>query len=92
MAKKSRRDRHQHEQPDHPPPLDYEPSPPSQDITAPANEAPMPKPSLPMTEVLEAIRSNATEMRRHNADTIAELEAWRAEIDAAIAYLKAGRR
>jgi hypothetical protein len=96
MPKKHKRsDRHKYreamhdpalppEQPDNPPPLDYG----EVAVTPPAPETPAPAWESPLAETLEAIRSNAAEARRNNAQTISELESWRAEIDAAIAFLK----
>jgi len=39
-------------------------------------------------ETLDAIRAKAQDTRRETSQVIAELEAWRAEIDATIAILK----
>jgi hypothetical protein len=59
----------------------------SQSLSAEAAEDPT-LPSM-LAETLEAIRANANEARRNNVQTIIELEQWRAEIDAAIAFLRA---
>lgn len=42
-----------------------------------------------MRLALRHLRARAQHNRTENADTIAELEAWRREIDATIAFLKA---
>jgi hypothetical protein len=77
-----RHDRHE--------PVEVEDIPPLQDIAPIAEEPELPASVPPFyKETLEAIRTNAQEARRCNAQTITELEAWRAEIDAVIAFLKA---
>jgi hypothetical protein len=93
MPKKHKRDRHQHEQPDHPPPLEpVQPTPEQREIDTWTDQPTPPKTSPPLTDLLETIRADAKSSRHHTAQTISELEAMRAEIDAAIAFLKAGRR
>lgn len=59
----------------------------SQSLSAEAPNSP-PLPRM-LAETLEAIRASANEARRNNVQTIIELEQWRAEIDAAIAFLRA---
>jgi len=90
MPKKHKRDRHQ-------------PTPAAQDIPAVVTQSEIDEaereidrelsrdPSM-LTEMLEAIRADAKATRDGTARTIADLETMRAEIDAAIAFLKAGRR
>jgi hypothetical protein len=57
-----------------------------EETPAPVNPAPRP---LPLS--LADIRSDTLRLHANTAHTIADLEAWRAEIDATIAFLKAGR-
>jgi hypothetical protein len=61
---------------------------PMQDIEEIANE---PSALSSLATTLEYIRSQATARRYQSAQTISELEGLRAEIDAAIAFLKAGQ-
>lgn len=86
MPKKRRHDRHE------PTPADdlVQPTPEEQtEIETWAEpEAPAPRTFSPLAEMLNSIRAEAKESRRHTAHTISELEQWRAELDAAIAYLK----
>ena len=49
---------------------------------------PQPKPSLSLAE----IRNETLKLHSKTAHTIADLEAWRAEIEATIAFLKARGR
>jgi hypothetical protein len=51
---------------------------------------PAPQPAMPRS--LADIRSSAISASTSAAHTIAELEAWRNEIDATIAFLKAQRK
>jgi hypothetical protein len=48
--------------------------------------------SLPNTELLQEIRDSALQARSDISNTIAELDAWRTEIDATIAFLKSQRK
>jgi hypothetical protein len=48
--------------------------------------------SLPNTELLQEIRDSALQARSDISNTIADLDAWRAEIDATIAFLKSQRK
>lgn len=66
--------------PDHPPPLA------TTAIIATEEERQPAPPSL------EHIRSHSLRTQSNAARTISELEAWRTEIDATIAFLKAQRR
>jgi len=45
-----------------------------------------------VTSSLEAIREQARTQQNTTAQTIAELEAWRADIEATIAFLKAQKQ
>jgi hypothetical protein len=72
-------------------------SPRPDDTVADADDqVPVSSPPKSGQETLAEIRANATaRMADHAhsvAHTIADLEAWRAEIDATIAFLKAQRR
>ena len=64
--------------------------PPEQQMSEPTNEAPPPVP--PSRTTLESMRAQATQAGVDAAHSIAQLEAWRDEIDATIAFLKANRR
>ena len=57
-----------------------------------AEELEAPAPPHSLTQMLDNIRADAKATRHNTAQTISELEAMRAEIDAAIAFLRAGRR
>jgi hypothetical protein len=60
------------------------------EIVAASNPAPNPAPRP--AKSLAEIRSSAIAASSSAAHTIAELEAWRNEIDATIAFLKAQRK
>lgn len=54
---------------------------------------PAPKPAPTLTSVLlKEVRNAALKMSADTAHNIAELESWRNEIDATIAFLKSQRR
>lgn len=81
MPKKHKRDRHE------PTPAEHEaPAVVTQSVHI-VEDAP-----TALTDMLENIRAEAKATRHNTAQSITELEAMRAEIDAAIAFLKAGRR
>jgi hypothetical protein len=69
--------------------------PPAETLPAPTleqrAEVANPKSSVPRVNLL-GIREDATAARADTARTIAELEAWRDEIDATIAFLRAQRK
>jgi len=78
MAKKSKRDRHEMaEVPEMPvPPVPQNPYPPAQE----------------RWPNLAKIRNRALDVRADAQRTILELEAWRDELDATLAFLRAGKR
>lgn len=57
----------------------------------PANPAPKPKPTI-TTDLLADVRRAAMRASNDTAHNIAELESWRNEIDATIAFLRAQRK
>jgi hypothetical protein len=59
---------------------------------AQAQARPLIATSLPNTELLQEIRDSALQARSDISNTIAELDAWRTEIDATIAFLKSQRK